>query len=435
MQQLDIQELKTIVKILHPEIISSPAFINMQVLKDLGFNVLTGIQYKDAIIKHVRRGGTGRAYKPGVSVHKADLGALVERELEVKLSKGLYPDNIQLYREKVPFEDIKADINAAQNTRIQIDAIEKQFSEDLLANIFLGKWDPNADDSMHMMDGICTILQRFINTGEISTMRGNLQPMLAIDADTDPKDAYAIVKEWTSRWSTKLKAARRTTGVDLYLTDEVFDLVQEGYLHTYEHRQMDDIEAADYQFLGMRGIHFKPTCLLGHGSRMIATIPGNFDFGLDSENDMSSIKITEDVEDPNFIFFHVQSATGTRVRFIESDCLCINDQSSVADETLLGDFQKATLVASANDPEKGSVTYTGADDLTDLPAESAITLTAIPKPGFKFEKWSDDVTVNPRLVITNGTPRSYQAVFVAEAAGASAPAAPAAGGQASDEQD
>lgn len=413
---LNIDELRTVVKRLSPEIVASPAFANFEMLEKLGITVLTGIAFEDAIIKHVRRGGTARAYKPGVEIEGNKMGMLVERELTTKLSKGLYPDNIQAYREKEPF-NISADLNATMpNTLAQINSVQTTYSEDLLSNLFLGQWDPTKKDSWHMMDGICTILQRYINAGEISQTRGNLQPLTDdIDENTDPEDAYQIVKNWVGKWNTKLKAARkRAGGVLLYLSTDVFELVQEGYLKTYTARQIDPVDDDDYQFVGLHGVYFRPTPLMGKGARMIATIPGNFDFGINTKESASSVKVTEDPKDPNYVYFHVQAAAGTRVRFIEPDCLCVNDKSSVPDDSLLGDYQKAGVVVTSNDTTLGTVTATGSDNLLDVADGTSITLTATPTATGKFVKWSDEVDVNPRTVITKGLPLTFQAVFAAK---------------------
>ncbi len=77
------------------------------------------------------------------------------------------------------------------------------------------------------------------------------------------------------------------------------------------------------------------------------------------------------------------------------------DGSDEAEQIFIG--------TSVNDPAMGSVSGMGTYD-----KGTAVTLTATANEGYRFVRWSDDVTDNPRTVTADVNGAAYTAVFEAE---------------------
>ena len=78
-----------------------------------------------------------------------------------------------------------------------------------------------------------------------------------------------------------------------------------------------------------------------------------------------------------------------------------SDSDTEAEQIFIG--------TSVNDPAMGSVTGMGTYD-----KGTVVTLTATANEGYRFVRWSDDVTDNPRTVTADVNGAAYTAVFEAE---------------------
>ena len=74
-----------------------------------------------------------------------------------------------------------------------------------------------------------------------------------------------------------------------------------------------------------------------------------------------------------------------------------------------GEAEQVFIGTSVNDQAMGSVTGMGTYD-----KGTTVTLTATANEGYRFVRWSDDVTDNPRTVTADVNGAAYTAVFEAE---------------------
>ena len=74
-----------------------------------------------------------------------------------------------------------------------------------------------------------------------------------------------------------------------------------------------------------------------------------------------------------------------------------------------GEAEQIFIGTSVNDPAMGSVSGMGTYD-----KGTTVTLTATANAGYRFVRWSDDVTDNPRTVTADVNGAAYTAVFEAE---------------------
>lgn len=413
-QAINVMDLRQIVARIDEDIKYSPLTMGYERLNKLGINTLTDVEYKDIFFKGLIKGGNTFAYNPDKEQKEGSLGSLVQRELTTEIAKAFIPDLLTAYRDKVPLGGgMSVDLAELTYTNERIDQVKKAFIGDIVRNVFLGVRNEDIQDGYHIYDGICTELKKYIQKGEVALVLRNMESMPEITDSMSPETVYNIMFQWRMKWNENfqenLDIENGGTGILWYLSKNIYDRFVEGYKAQYKHQNLEDVHKPGYVFIGWDGITFKPNTLMGKGSQMFVTIPDNLDFGLDTQNTDAGVKVTEDYKDPNKIFFHIQSAIGTRIRYIEPSCFICNNHTNVIISGLGCDYEKATLFLSANDDAKGEVT---ADvDVKDVKAGTVINVTATAKEGFVFKAWSDGATINPRTINAPGRPLSLQAIF------------------------
>ena len=77
--------------------------------------------------------------------------------------------------------------------------------------------------------------------------------------------------------------------------------------------------------------------IMGTGQRIILTVPGNLDFGMDTLGDEDFVQVRHPYEDPNYVQFWIQGKYGTRIRSIHEKVFQVNDGTPVGLQ-LSGDY-------------------------------------------------------------------------------------------------
>jgi hypothetical protein len=144
---------------------------------------------------------------------------------------------------------------------------------------------------------------------------------------------------------------------------------------------------------------------------MVATTPGNFEFGVNSEGDESFVGIQhgsdEDIKD---IIFQIQGIYGTRVLNILPSHFVTNG-GVIEDCIWQGDYKKDSYTAVPNDPEKGTVTISPAAVDGEYAKGTTLTLTAAAKTGATFKNWSNGATTAQITVVKGEGPEGIVAIF------------------------
>jgi hypothetical protein len=152
---------------------------------------------------------------------------------------------------------------------------------------------------------------------------------------------------------------------------------------------------------------------------MVATIPGNFEFGVNNEGDESFVAVQhgsdDDVKD---IIFQIQGIFGTRVLNILPSHFVTNG-GVIEDSVWQGDYKKDSYTAVANDPEKGTVSISPAPVNGEYAKGTTLTLTATAKAGATFKKWSNGKTNTTIQVVKGEGPEGIVAIFEADASSSS----------------
>ena len=166
-------------------------------------------------------------------------------------------------------------------------------------------------------------------------------------------------------------------------------------------------------------VTFCPSDDFGEGTRMIATIPGNMEFGVNSEADQSFVSIMHGDPTPGgdhkTITFQIQGVFGTRILKINAANFVTNG-GTIEDKYWSGDYQKDSFTALPNNAAYGSVTVSPAPVDGEYAKGTTLTLTATPKAGYKFVRWQGacNATTATANVVTKGQPESAVAIFEAE---------------------
>lgn len=399
---LSLRDVQHMTDILAPDILESAALLNSTMFNDLYIRVLAGTEFRRSQLVFNRKGGTTRRYEAGKTI-ESKLGTIEERKLEVSLSWNRYLDNIQNYREKEPWSVLGTNgTYNAPNSEFAIRNIGKSFSEDILSNLFFGKKALGTDSPLGLFDGYSTQIDAEITRGKVKAI--TLDPFTD-QPEADNSENYDIFCGFIAKLSPKLK---RQEKVIVYCSDRVRMLIIDGYLKKYIGLQTPNAADKDFRFIGMPNVELVSHPIIGDGDRLIATVPFNFEYGVDTLNDMATVAVDHDPNDFNVLIYQIQSAQGVRILRVSEDAFAVSNGSAKALEGLNGDYQKDTITILA-DSTKGRVQISPQKE--SYTEGESITLTPQAESGFHFVKWSDNVTVNPRTVIFSGFPETYEAVF------------------------
>lgn len=406
-RMLSLEEVQHLTDVLAPDIITSPVLLNADIFAELGIKVLTGVEYRNSIMVFNRKGGTARAYKAGNRINSS-LGYMEERKLEVHLSWNRYPDNIQNYREKEPFSVLGTNgTYEAPNSEFAIREIGKAYSEDVMSNLFFGNRALGDENALGLYDGFNTLINVEMNAGKIAATNYNYKEIDPIEEQTagDEAENFRIFQDFYNAWHPRLKAAPL---VLVLCSPETKMLIVDGYLQKYTGMQSPDAATDSFRFLGMPNVKLVANPIVGKGARMIATVPGNLEFGCDTLNDWNKVFVQRNYDDANEIVYQVQSAQGCRIRQITGDKLCVSSGTNTPLDALNGDYQNDSISLKFDSEVFTSVIKS--PDKTNYAAGETVTLTATPKAGKVFKKWSDNVTINPRTIVTEGSPITLEAI-------------------------
>ena len=242
---------------------------------------------------------------------------------------------------------------------------------------------------------------------------GNLVTIGAIDAPAtkDDADAYNQFVSFRDKWHSNLQNAQ---SVLVYCTEATGFNIARAYKNANGGYEGVKYNAdGSYKFPEWNNITVVPESSLGIGDKLIATVPDNFEYCVDSLNSRSGIFVKEGSSDDYFdINYQVQSIQGTRVLNINASYFCMTTGSLVPKD-IAGDYTKDLFVVSVNDEALGSVTVGGnaPDNTVGYAANTSLELKATAKSGGAFVMWSDGVTSATRTVVTKGQPGGVIAIF------------------------
>ena len=416
---IGIENLTHVKDRLQPNIIMGPAYYSADELKRMAIKVITGVQFKDTASIFNRKGGTARRKVVG-KPQNSTLGYMTERVLEAHIVWDHYTANEDDFQEK----PVQITINGSAQpsfpkTEEFIDQIGIAFNDNVYPCIWHGD-EESEKEEMALFNGFHANLDKDIANGDVSAAAGNLIPCAVLDAPQQEGDfqAWEDFVAWYNKWHPALK--RRETIV--YMSTAYGNYIADAYEQKHRsHQSVQFIPDANGNFKVREypKVTFCPSDDFGEGTRMIATIPGNMEFGVNSEADQSFVSIMHGDPTPGgdhkTITFQIQGVFGTRILKINAANFVTNG-GTIEDKYWSGDYQKDSFTALPNNAAYGSVTVSPAPVDGEYAKGTTLTLTATPKAGYKFVRWQGacNATTATANVVTKGQPESAVAIFEAE---------------------
>lgn len=379
--------------------------------------VISGLQYKD--VKNVmnRKGHTTVRKVVGGEV-KNTIGFLEERKMVGHLAWNHYVDNKDNYIEKAIVSGTDNVSYTYPMSELAFLAAVANYGEDLFDCLWHG--DENiADDPklanyyLRLYTGFITYLNKDVALGRISAANKNLVKIGTIEAPADKDDIapWLEVEKFRNGWLSNLRNAKE---VLIYCSDITGAAIASAYSNKNNAFQsVNYLDNGNFRVREWANVEFCPEPSFGVGDKLIATVPENFEYGVDTLDSRTSISVRVGSDtDHSDISFQVQSIQGTRVVNVNGSHFCMTDGPLVANDCA-GDYVKDTFTVQVNDAKMGAVTVNdGAPDNTlNYVAGTILTLKATATEGHEFVAWSNGQTTTQIQVVTKGQPEGIIAIF------------------------
>lgn len=322
-----------------------PLFVFNDVCKSLRLNLLE-VEGEDKEVARRRKAGVLAAYKAGKDVkHVAELGKFVEMSLKPELVYSSFLDNITSYRNKKVLSN-QGEMLDNKNKKHPLEAtilrdIVLSFMEDVTVNLFFADRDDAQDTPATAFDGIFTKLGALALDGEIAAIQKNYGVTGAITAptgDTAGTDtsAYDKIVEFIGSSNPFLLQGETL----LYIPQSAVVAMRNAYknkVKSYTDPNMAQVLEALRADTFCPNLNILTHPILGTGSKLILTKPGNIDIGMAPNKAEQFVQVRDPQLDPNMVQFWIQSAFDTRVKDVHQKVFKTNDGTSTA-SAVAGDY-------------------------------------------------------------------------------------------------
>ena len=308
-----------------------------------GVNLLPGIQNKDVITDFQRKGGIMKPYSTSVAITNADVGKAEEMTLQVEKAYASVKDNIQNYKTIAVGPDVLLGKNKNKKhpwEMVMLTAIVRTFGEDILDALFPAKRDTAVQTPQGAFDGFDTLIDAFVAASKITTTIGNLKNTFdanytafvapANESDTEVYDR--LLEFWRSA-----NPQLRKANTHLLVPYDIADMYDDAYFNKFRSKPTTDEYGRPFLYGSGGKCKIVRSAIMGTGQRIMLTVPGNLDLGMDTLSDASFVQVRYPYEDPNLVQFWIQGDYGTRIRSIHPKLFQINEGTPVAN-SLSGDY-------------------------------------------------------------------------------------------------
>lgn len=417
---IGIEALTSVANSVGEQIIMGPAYSQPELVERLYIDIITGVRFKKTDHVLVRKGGTTRRKKVGTPVQNK-IGFLKERVMYAKLSWNRYKDNTDNYVETIFGTDGQAGGTYPFST-IAAEAILSSYAEDLTSNLFFGNVENEKSEDeelqkLSLYDGFHTVISHDVEDGVISAVNKNLIPCESISEPVDSHDStpFDTVMNWYTKWDPRL---RQRSKIIIYCDTLRGVYIAQGYSNKYHGNakvnyllDKDGNPNGNFTVPEMPRVEFAPSDIYGTGDRLMATIPYNLQYGVDTLDSRNFVKtqVGSD-EDAQDVIFQIQSIQGTRLLNPLSSVFVMSD-GVIQPNVVNGDYTNSKLVVTVDG--EGSVKVNGEPYETpqEFSANNLIQLEAVPEDSHTFKCWSNGKTDAKITLNASGTPMAITAFF------------------------
>lgn len=412
---IGLENVKSVADKLAPNIVIGPAFYMRDELARLGIKIETGVQYQLTKTVFAGKGGQTRRKEVG-NVKESKLGYLFSRKLTANICVHRIRCNEDDFKEKPG--NISINGSAAQHfekTELFMTEQAKLFAQDIFNNI-IGGDAAGEDESMNLFDGLLTVMSTDINDGTVNKAAGNLVASETIDAPAAEGDsaAYDNYVKWEQGWNPALKKRN----VNVYLPTDMAIAIADAYEQKHRsHSAAQYLDNGNFKLPGHPKRTFIPVDDY-KGTLMFATIEGNLLLGVNNESDDSFVNVVpEPSKDTKDLVMQIQGIFGFMLVDPTSRAFVTNGGAAEMSFNS-GDYTKDAVYVTSNDEKLGTVAIkngeTAVESGTEVAKGTTLTLTATPKTGKQFVKWSNGSTDNPATIVATGNPMAIVGIFSGE---------------------
>ena len=412
---IGLENVQSVANKLSPNIVIGPAFYMQQELARLGIKVEPGVQYQLTKTVFAGKGGQTRKKEVG-NVKESKVGYLFTRKLQANICVHRIRCNEDDFKEKPG--NITINGSAAmhfEKTELFMTEQAKLFAQDVFNNIIGG--DAASDnEEMNLFDGLLTVMSTDINDGTVNAAAKNLIPSAATDAPQAEGDsaAYDNYVKWENSWHPALKKQN----VNVYLTRDDALAIADAF--EQKHRSHQGAQWLDNGNFKLPG-HSKRTFIPVDdykGTLAFATIEGNLLLGVNNESDDSFVNVVpEPSRDTKDLVMQIQGIFGFML--VDPTARAFVTNGGAAEMSFnSGYYTKDAVYVTANDDTLGDVVIKNGQETiesgTEVAKGTTLTLTATPKTGKTFVKWSNGQTATTINIVATGDPMAIVAVFSGE---------------------
>ena len=414
---IGLENVQSVANKLSPNIVFGPAYYMKDELDRLGIKVETGVQHQLTKSVFAGKGGQTRRKEVG-NVKESKLGYLFSRKLTANICVHRIRCNEDDFKEKPG--NISINGSAAmrfEKTEEFMTEQAKVFAQDVFNNI-IGGDAASDDEEMNLFDGLLTVMAVDINDGTVNQAAKNLVPSGVFDAPQSEGDSSAFEEfvKWHNGWSKELKKQK----VNVYLPTDIAQAIADAYEQKHRsHKSVTDLDNGNYQIKsdGLSKLTFIPVDEI-KGNLVFATIEGNLLLGVNNESDDSFVNVVpEPSRDTKDLVMQIQGIFGFMLVDPTARAFVTNGGAAEI-EFNSGDYTKDAVYVTANDATLGDVVIKNGQETiesgTEVAKGTTLTLTATPKTGKNFVKWSNGQTSATINIVATGDPMAIVAVFSGE---------------------
>lgn len=414
---IGLENVQSVANKLSPNIVFGPAYYMKDELDRLGIKVETGVQHQLTKTVFAGKGGQTRRKEVG-NVKESKLGYLFSRKLTANICVHRIRCNEDDFKEKPG--NISINGSAAmrfEKTEEFMTEQAKVFAQDVFNNI-IGGDAASDDEEMNLFDGLLTVMAVDINDGTVNQAAKNLVPSGVFDAPQSEGDSSAFEEfvKWHNGWSKELKKQK----VNVYLPTDIAQAIADAYEQKHRsHKSVTDLDNGNYQIKsdGLSKLTFIPVDEI-KGNLVFATIEGNLLLGVNNESDDSFVNVVpEPSRDTKDLVMQIQGIFGFMLVDPTARAFVTNGGAAEI-EFNSGDYTKDAVYVTANDATLGDVVIKNGQETiesgTEVAKGTTLTLTATPKTGKNFVKWSNGQTSATINIVATGDPMAIVAVFSGE---------------------